>query len=333
MNMYYSFYMNEKMLLDNWTDYKECNWLLTNLLCKDDRKTIEQKLDFYFDNRKEKEDNQWWYYDESDKDFKAAYEDYKYRRDMYEDYLEYGEGNDVIAFVPFERNRIFEMYEDDLNKQDENREAVFVKKTARNKRMGTKLREINEVIIYKSDFDAITKAKRKYGLTEHQTAILFGLIFFSRMNQVRWCRIGTAYKLKSFKSCFNKTITEKDMAKIKETGLITSLKLEKGKAYNQLREQADYLHIETEVDYVYENFDNQDEVAYVFKTDKENNKLDLSALAKEVIKDYKVKYCSVCGKEFKPNSNRQHMCESCKQNVQREQARLRKQKQRKKDRE
>lgn len=46
----------------------------------------------------------------------------------------------------------------------------------------------------------------------------------------------------------------------------------------------------------------------------------------------KNKYCIHCGAEFYPKSNRQKMCEECKVTITREQARLRKQKQRKRDR-
>lgn len=330
--MYYSFYMNERLLLDNWREYDEVNWLLTNLLCKDDRKTIEEKLDFYFKNRHERNENQWWYLDEEDKDFKAEYQDYKYRRDMYEDYLEYGDGNDVMAYIPFERNRVFEMYEEDLNKQDKAREAIFIKKTIRNRKINTKLREINEVVLYKSDFDAIEKARKEYRLTELQTQILFGMIFFSRMNNVAWCRIGTPYKLRSFKACFEKTIKQEDIFKIAETGLFKQVVTNKDEAKYKLKEQAEYLHIETEADWYYLNFDNQDEVAYVFKTTLKNNRLNLTKLAKEVIPDFKAKYCIHCGAEFYPKSNRQKMCDECKVIIIREQARLRKQKQRKRDR-
>lgn len=40
--MYYSFYMNERMLLDNWKYYQrkgECNWLLKRTLMNDNTRT------------------------------------------------------------------------------------------------------------------------------------------------------------------------------------------------------------------------------------------------------------------------------------------------------
>ena len=314
--MYYSFYMNEKLALDEWAYYNDCNWLLAHLLCKDNRKTIAEKLDFYMDNYHEIDENQWWF-DDDDLDadtFREDYEEYQQRKVMYVDY---------------QPNHIFDMWEEDMCERRKNKEAAFIKKTTRNRRMGVKLREIDKVILYKSDFAIINKAKKEYGLTEKQIQILFGLIFFSRMNNARWCRIGTDFKWKSFNACFDKSISPFDMIKILDTGLVTRVKVEKGKAFNQLGiEQADYLHIEAEDDFIYENFDNQDEVAYEFVTTLQNNRLNLTKLAKEVIPNFKSKYCTVCGKVFEPNSNRQKMCEECKEQTQKEQARLRKQKQR-----
>ena len=291
--MYYSFYMNERLLLDNWREYDEVNWLLTNLLCKDDRKTIEEKADFYFANRHE-------------------------RGELFVN-------DDGSVYREEERYEVYDFNVDTFKRSMTYREE-------RCKAINTKLREIDEVVLYKSDFDAIEKARKEYRLTELQTQILFGMIFFSRMNNIAWCRIGTLYKLRSFKACFEKTIKQEDIFKIAETGLFKQVVTNKDEAKYKLKEQAEYLHIETEADWYYLNFDNQDEVAYVFKTTLENNRLNLTKLAKEVIPDFKAKYCIHCGAEFYPKSNRQKMCDECKVIVIREQARLRKQKQRQKDR-
>lgn len=332
MIMYYSFYLNEKLLLDEWQYYDECNWLLTNLLCKDDRKNVEEKLDFYFSNRHVRDDSQWRYLDENDKYFKEAYEDYKYKRDMYYEHLEYGEDNDVIAFVPFQRNSIFEAYEQNINKQDSNKEAVFIKKMIRNSKINSKLREINEVILYQSDLDAITKAKQDNKLTEFQLQVLFGLILFSRLHDVEWCRVGTEFKWKSFKACFDKTIKATDLQAILDTGLFKQVVTNKAAARKKLGTQAEYLNIKDEIDYKYLGFANKDKVAFIYKTTKENNRLNLTEVFKEVIPNYKVKYCCECGCEFTPASNRQKMCTDCKAKVIKEQARVRKQRQRQKGR-
>ena len=53
--MYYSFYMNERMLLDEWKYYQkkgECNWLLKRTLMNDSTRNAEEKIQFYFDNRR-----------------------------------------------------------------------------------------------------------------------------------------------------------------------------------------------------------------------------------------------------------------------------------------
>jgi hypothetical protein len=319
--------MNERLALKNWTHYKECNWLLTHFLSKDETKNIDEKLEFYFLHRHEREDSEWIATGKENwsKQTQEEYQDYLYRKGMYEDFLECGgEGNPHIAYVDFTPNRYFDNIDED-DKTD--RVAVLTKKMIRNIRMKTKLREIDSVSLYRSDLDAIKQAKKEYKLTEMQTQILFGFIFFSRMNEVKYCRVGTEYKWKSFKACFEKTVTAKDIDAVLNTGLIERAKSDsKQSAYKKLKEQAKYLNIKAESDYVYTQFENQDEVTYTFVTTVENNRLNLSAVAKEAIPDFKIKYCSVCGKEFEPKSNRQKMCEECKKEITKEQNRARQRK-------
>lgn len=319
--MYYSFYMNEKLLLDNWDYYDEVNLLLTYLLCKDRRKNIDEKLDFYFKHRHERKNSVWYdfYYDEEEY-FKEEYDKYLYRKDMYKNFFKYGGvGNNVMTYHPFKENNLFKMYEDEIHKKDKDRRKSFERRIHKCNRMNIQLREINEVVIYQSDIDAIDKARKEYNLTESQTQLLFGLIFFSRMNNSKWCRIGTNFKFKSFKACFEKSISNNDIETIRNIGLFKNKYINQGKQYN-----IDY-------DWEYLNFDNKDKVAYTFKTTLENNKLNLTALAKEVIPNYKKKYCYYCECEFTPNSNSQYMCCECKKIIVREQARLRKQRQRQRE--
>lgn len=201
--MYYTFYMNERMALDNWNYYDDCNWLLRNLVIKDNRKDFKEKIDFYLEHRHERDENEIeWLKD--DEEFQSAYNDYLDKKMMYESWIE-GD-TDGRCYVDFRKNRYFENYRKMTEYQDEGLYTKFENMIHRNERVGCKLREVNEVVIYKSDLDYIENARKQYHLTVRQTELLFGLIFFSRMNNCKWCRIGTTFKWKSFRSCFDKTI-------------------------------------------------------------------------------------------------------------------------------
>lgn len=311
--MWYSFYMNEKMLLDNWHDYKEANWLLKDILAKDKRKTPEERYDFYMANRNEYNDE--WLVDYvTDEMIDRYYE----RQWAYEEFLEEGDAcGHGYVYPPSKAAKRLIDKANNLKVYKSRLEDYF-------KYVDDKpdLRQIDEVIIYKSDLEVIEQAKKKHKLTELQVQIIFGLIFFSRMNGVPYARVGNKFKQRQFKGCFEKTIKREDYDAILKTGLF--------KVYTNAKQvkRKEISSKQFEFDYIYLNFDIQDEAGYVFKTTAENNKLNLTQVAKEAL-DLKIKYCSECGKPFLPNSNRQKMCEQCKIEVTREQARLRKQKQRK----
>lgn len=353
--MYYTIYLNEKMALDNWEQYDECNWLLTDLLAKDERKTLKEKAEFYYENRHERFTDEDIYVEFSNYELRyqlEEYEDYMRRKFYYEMYMEDFEESDEdiedyespnLAYVEWQQDDYLEKLGDKIFKnkslmekiengedlriktydwqKDDNHdmELKFFKKMKRNQKMNKKLREINEVVLYKSDFDIIEKARKEYSLTELQTQVVFGLIFMSRMNDVQWCRIGTEHKSKGFWGAFDRYVKPEDKEKVWETGLFETYKEDGFKNYKEKEDK------------IYLNYENKDEVAYVFKTTVENNKLNLSQIAKEVIPDINVKYCIHCGKSFVPASNRQKQCSECKKENEREQARLRKQKQRERE--
>ena len=81
--MYYTFYMNEQLALDNWDYYNECNWLLTNFLVKNEEMTINDKVSFYFEHRNIREENEIDYLRDNEI-FQEAYEEY-----MDKKYLDY----------------------------------------------------------------------------------------------------------------------------------------------------------------------------------------------------------------------------------------------------
>lgn len=366
--MYYSIYANERLAVQNWDYYNEVNWLLVNLLTKHYEMDVDDMVNFYLTHRHERHTDEDSYVEWSAEELLSLYrdwQDYQDKKFYYEDFMEdFGDydgdieeyENPYMAYQEFQYSDYFERISKFFNDKsfikklksgekvslklydwvrddDEEIADKFEKRIARNKRMKTKLREVNEVVFYKSDFDTIEKARKNFGLTELQTQAVFGLIFMSRMNGVKYCRIGTEYKSKGFWSSFDKHISIEDRQYIFSLGIFENFVTDKRKARKQLDNHygegySDYLHLTDESDYVYKNFDNKDEVAWVFHTTVENNRLNFSQICREAMPTLKYRYCSVCGELFLPNNNKQKQCTKCKEEHKREQARLRKQKQR-----
>lgn len=321
--MYYSYYLNERMLLDNWSSYNEGNWLLKQLLFTDSRKTVEEKIEYYLAHKKVKDVAFAEYY-ESD-DFQQHYNQYLYEKDMHEMYLEdYGEENDVMAYVEFTPNAFYENYSR-MKEYDDQLEAIFTKGTIRNAKLKKKLREVKEVVLYKSDILAAEEARKKYRLTELQSDILVGLIFFSRMNDCKYARVGTEFKFKQFKGCFKRTIKEEDIEAVLSTGLFNLYVNEKKDIKN------DYYNYKAEKDYEYLGYDNKDEVGFIYKVTPKNNKLSLTGIHKVIIPNSDKKRCERCGNDFSPKNNRQKFCSTCQTEVRKEQARERKRRQRERE--
>ncbi len=369
--MYYTMYANERLAIKHWDYYNEVNWLLVNLLTKHYDMDIDDMVDFYLVHRNERhtdDDDCIGFSAQELLSLKEEWDEYQKQKFYYEDYMEdyndsdddlWGYENSYMAYNEFNYNEYLEKFDRYFRdrsfvKKLENGEITtlsfyefrregdtdddiaykFEKRIARNKRMRTKLREVDSVSLYRSDFEAIEKVKKDFGLTELQTQVVFGLIFMSRMNGVKYCRIGTAYKSKGFWNAFDKHIPLEDRQVIWETGLFEHFESDKAKARKQLDNHyesgfADYLHITDESDKIYTKFDIQDEVVWTFHTTVENNKLNFSELCRQAMPNLlKNRYCSVCGKEFEPTNNRQKQCPDCREEHKKEQARLRKQKQR-----
>lgn len=321
--MYYSFYLNERILLNRWKDYNECNWLLKQLLFTDRQKTVEEKIEYYLANKRIKDAPCAEYY-ESD-EFQQNYNQYLYEKDMYEMYMEdYGEENDVMAYVEFTPNNFYENYTR-MKEYDNQLEAIFTKGTIRNAKLKKKLREVKEVVLYKSDILAAEEARKKYRLTELQSDILVGLIFFSRMNDNKFCRVGTDFKWKQFKGCYKRTITDKDIEAVLNTGLFNLYINEKKDIGNE------YLNYKAEKDYEYLGYNDKDEVGFTYKTTPKNNKLSLTGIHKVIIPNSDKKRCERCGDDFSPKNNRQKFCLDCQTEVRKEQARERKRRQRERE--
>ena len=299
------------MLLDNWKYYDDCNWLLMISLAKDWNMPVEDKRKFYLENRHEKESflKQLHCTDE----FQDA--SFLYEVGMY--------GEDKPRL---DRYLYFESFSNTSSL-----DAKFKQMTKKAMNLNKTLREVNEVILYKSDFDYIERMKKEYSFTVKQVKAVFGLIFFSRMWNSKWCRVGTPFKLQQFGSCFPSYNIEEDMDIIYAyTKAFESIETIKDTSNFNVYTR-NYMCIENELDHIYPNFDNKDEVAYVFKTTMENNKLNLEKIAEEAIPNLRSKYCDICGKEFTPKSNRQKHCKECGAEKKRQDAAERKRKQREKE--
>jgi hypothetical protein len=324
--------MNEKLLIDNWSYYDEVNKLLIHTLCKDGRKSISEKLDFYYEHRHTRE------YDEdtltvddviemqrNDDSFQNLVKIYKHRQFMAELANEDKTGkigwNPVYTMKTKEIRQVERYLERENWDYDSQIEDIFTNKTDYFQRNNISLRQKNEVHIYKSDIDVINQIRKEHKLTAHEVQVIFGLIFWCRMFDTAEVFLLSCepddFKIKQFNGCFQKAINDNKLFKLIRWDL-------------KLHETIFKHDIKTNK-YYYSNFDNKDEIVYTFKTTLENNRLNLTKVAQEAL-DFKLKYCEICGKEIHAHSNRQKMCDECKAEVTKEQARLRKQRQRERQR-
>ena len=314
--MYYSFYMNERMLLDNWKYYQskgECNWLLKRTLMNDNTRSAEEKKQFYFENRRVV--NHIYFSDE----FKAAaqkVEDYinelegcfdndyemeyylenKYINDDYE-IMDYGRAQK--AFNRFRR----------INELNKHANAKVNAHLSFKPIKSAKFREHKFVLINGKDIKFIREARKRNNLTVSQIELLFGIIFFCRMHDSENAQINTPFRIKQFLGCFDNA-TMKDLKYVVEhVGGIE----------------------DTEEGIVYYPFNDVelDDKWLVWNVTRFNNKLNLSKVSHYFITDIKdKKYCQMCLKPFKPTNNRQKVCECCKPKADEIKAKLRKTKQR-----
>jgi hypothetical protein len=318
------------MLLDNWSEYKDANWLLRDCLERDSTRTAADKADYYLANRNTNPMN--WNIQQI---FKT--EEFKWTKEWYDNAMmdiemerEYSEDHMYYGEMPH-RPKCVTIYE--LLEGHNSRRTIrkrFEDAYERNVKRHRTLRQIDEVVLYKSDLEFIRAAIATNKYTLKQIKILFGAMFFSRMYDVRWTRLGTAWKKKQFKACFNFHIEKEDFEAVND--LFEPLTDWKPNTTHMHWRTKAYYHIgETEFDWIYPNYDNKDEIAYIFHTTLENNKLNLGEVAEEAMTDIRNRYCPICEKPFTPKSNRQKYCDECRKEVQREQAAERKRRQRAKE--
>lgn len=323
--MYYSFYMNERMLLDEWKYYQdkgECNWLLKRTLMNDNTRTPREKKKFYMDNRRvvnrysddfkeqaemvEEEifylegcfENRWQM---------EYYLNHKYINDDYE-VMDYGRKQKT-----FNKYRRYNELKKHANDKVERQLSFEPKPTA-------KFREHKSISISKADIKFIRYARKYASFTVPQIEILFGIIFFCRMNDSERADLNSEFKMKQFLACFDNA-TEEDfeyvvsrVQRLKKTGdndIIYGgfddwrIKDSNGKWTGEIE---GWIHI---------------------PVTKYNNKLDLTKMAHKYITDISNKrYCEMCLKPFRPANNRQKVCEECKPKADAIKAKLRKTKQR-----
>lgn len=312
--MYYSYYMNERMLLDNWKYYQEkgeCNWLLKRTLMNDNTRTPEERIQFYFENRrvvnhyseffKEQAQHVRDYIDELDGCFENETEmeyflDNKYINDDYE-IMDYGRNQ-----------KLFNMYRRYNDLQD-NANELIVQHLSYEPKSNYKLREHKMVLLNKKDIKFIRHCRKYNTLTVPQIEVLFGIIFFCRMNRSEKANLDTEFKKKQFIGCF-------DSATLKDFEYVTT------HIYNVEIVDGDVVY------FPYSNIEDEDEWIEIPVT-RLNNKLNLSKMAHKYIVDISDKrYCEMCIKPFTPTNNRQKVCECCKPKVDAIRAKMRKTKQR-----
>lgn len=331
--MYYSIYCNERLVLENLGQYKIPNRLLKRLLFKDDSTDIDEKLEIYFENRNEVGEESPVRHpaldDRLTHDFESgivmtvaeSFAKYKRKRDMQIDFFEDddtcefegGYYNPHCCYVDCEINPYFEQFIDvepeSLEwKLDENRREEFERGISRAESAGWKLREVDEVHLYKSDLQRIEEVRKKHKLNELESQVLFGLIFMTRLYGYDCCRLNTETRIKGFKACFDRHVSDEVISKVAKLGL-----------FRKIRDGRDWNTDKDKYDWKYLHWNEDEEIAFTFKVTVENNELNLSDVFKLAIP--KQKYCAECGIGFVPKGNRAKYCPECKAEIAKEQHR------------
>ena len=172
--------------------------------------------------------------------------------------------------------------------------------------------DVHQVVLYQKDLDYITDARRRYHINWAQLRVLLGIIFFCRLYGSDTVALDTDFKMKRFGKCFDE-----------QTEIMYHGGPNWDDGYNTVRgmyELSDVYHLlyRTGTDdigclYTYPNFalDKDDVIAYTFNVTLENNRLNLSKVARELF-DPKECYCTVCGEKYiakRPNASL--YCKEC----------------------
>lgn len=183
---------------------------------------------------------------------------------------------------------------------------------SRGRKNNAPILDVHQVVLYQKDLDYITEARQKYHINYAQLRVLFGVIFFCRLYGSDTFALDTEFKMKRFGGCFEE-----------QTEIMYCAGKNQDDGYNTVRgmkEISDDYHLlnRTGTDdigclYQYPNFalDKNDTIAYTFNVTLENNRLNLSAIVRELF-DPKECYCIVCGEQYhseKPNASR--YCRGC----------------------
>lgn len=324
--MYYSFYMNERMLLDEWKYYQrkgECNWLLKRTLMNDNTRTPEEKIKFYKENRRvvnhmcfteffqQQADRVYWKCFETYRDYDTKAEAEYALENMF-----INDGYEVMDYG--HKQRLFNMYRR-YNEFAPRANALVEKHLSFEPIKSAKFREHKFIMMYRSDIKFIRNARKNVSLTVPQIEVLFGIIFFCRMHETKNAQLNSGFKKKQFMGCFDNATLE-DL----EYVISNVPRLEK-------TEDDDVIYhgfYDWEIKDKHGEWIGTSDSIWI-KVTKQNNKLNLTKMAHKYITDIdKKRYCEMCFKPFVPTNNRQKVCERCKPRADEIKAKLRKTKQR-----
>lgn len=321
--MWYSFYMNERMLLDEWEYYQrkgECNWLLKRTLMNDNTRTAEEKIQFYKENRRVINNYPEWFKERAEqvKEYTDSLEGCFENDEQMEHYIEkkyFNDGYDMMDYGRAQRAfNTFRRYNDLKERANEKVETHL----SFNPIKGAKFREHEVILINKKDIKNIREARKYNDFTVSQIEVLFGIIFFCRMNKSEKANLNSKFKKKQFLGCFDNATME-DLEYVVD--------------------HVYYIDKTDDGDYIYRGFhnwvyrDRYDEWCgddwIAMNVTRFNNKLNLTKVTHKFIRDISTKrYCAMCLKPFEPTNNRQKVCSECKPKADAIKTRMRKVKQR-----
>ena len=172
--------------------------------------------------------------------------------------------------------------------------------------------DVRQVVLYQKDLNYITEARQRYHINWAQLRVLLGIIFFCQLYGTDTIALDTEFKMKRFGKCFEE-----------QTEIMYCSGSTQDDGYNTVRgmcELSDKYHLLNRVCtddigclYTYPNFalDKDDIIAYTFNVTLENNRLNLSKVARELF-DPKECYCTVCSEKYKSlKPNASLYCKDC----------------------
>ena len=294
--MYYSYYMNERMLLDNWKYYQskgECNWLLKRTLMNDNTRTAEEKLKFYMENRRVVNHYSDFFKEQAErvKEYMNSIEGCFENEAEYEHYLDHLYIHDDYEVMDYGRNqKLFNMYRryNDLQEHANDKVTAHLSfEPIKN----AEFREHRFITLHKTDIQFIRERRKYEKLTVPQIEILFGIIFFCRMHDSERANLNSKFKVKQFLGCFD-TATMEDF----EYVVSNVYRIEKTEDNDVIYHGFDDWY----EDHRRDDFDGSAGWIHIDVT-KQNNKLNLTKMARKYITDLTNKrYCAMC---LKPNIN------------------------------